>query len=251
MFLNKKIIAIVPARGGSVGLPDKNIKIINGKPMIAHSLEKALKVKELDKLIVSTDDKKIAGIAKKYGAAVPFLRDKMLARNDTPMNEVILDAISKMRDAGEEYDYAIMLQANSPLIRIEDIHSVLRKIIKEKLDVVFTVAEIHHPPQWALKVKDNDVKFAFLKDRGKKIVQRQKEEVLYRSTGAVYAVRISYLLNKRSKTRLCLPATGQRTGAVITDMFSSVDIDNELDFYLADTIFKLERIKECQRRKKQ
>lgn len=235
MYKGKKILALIPARGRSVGLPRKNIKMLGNKPMIAYAIQKALFIKTIDRVIVTTEDPEIADIAKTYGAEVPFLRDPMLAQNDTPMLAVIIDAINHI-DSGQHFDYAIMLQANSPLTRLSDIVTVIEKITENDVDVVFTVTKASHPPQWSLTLEKDSPRFAFLGTDERIGVRRQDEDVLYRSTGAVFAVRVDYLLKNQEKARLCLPSLGQRTAVVITDNISSIDIDNELDFFLAETI---------------
>lgn len=244
MYKEKKILAIIPARGGSKGLPGKNIKEFHGKPLIAWAIEKANNCKYIDRLIISTDSTEIADVAIEYGAEVPFLRSAELAQDNTPMIPVIIDAINRISKTPDEYDYAIMLQANSPLTRQTAINQVIQKIVDNDLEVVFTVCPVDHPPQWVLKVNDPDVSFAFLDNQHKTIVRRQDEETLYKSTAAVFAVKISSLLQKKEEMLLALPSPNQKSGAVITDSYSSVDIDTELDFYLAETIIKKELIKE-------
>ncbi|MDO8603584.1 MAG: acylneuraminate cytidylyltransferase family protein [Candidatus Omnitrophota bacterium] len=243
MINNKRVLSIIPARMGSVGLPGKNVKVIGGKPMIAHSIEKALSIKEIDRVIVSTEDEAIAGIARKYGAETPFLRDKKLATNSAPLILVIADAIKRMEKAGERFDYVLVLQANSPLTKIADIYSVIKKIVEEELDAVFTVCKVDHPSQWTLRIKDSIPEFAFIDGYDRAITHRQAEETLYRSTGAAFAGRVEYILNNMDTARLCLPGPKQKRGVVITDSMSSIDIDNELDFYVAEAIFKLKRVK--------
>lgn len=241
MFNGKRILGIIPARGGSIGLPRKNIILFNGKPMIAYSIEKMLSIVGIDKVIVSTDDDEISCIAKQFGAEVPFLRSKDLAQSDTPMVPVILDAIAKMQHEHGFYDYAVMTQANSPLTKAEDICSVLDKIINEDLDVVFTVSEMPHPPQWTLKIENGQPFFAFVDIQDIIGDRRQDQSILYRSTGAIYAVSIKYLLNNTTSARLCLPAPNQKSGVVITDWYSSVDIDSELDFYIGEAIARTKK----------
>jgi CMP-N,N'-diacetyllegionaminic acid synthase len=236
MYKNKKILGIIPARGGSKGLPGKNIKEFCGKPLIAWSIEKAKNCEYIDRLIISTDSQEIADVAANFGAEVPFLRENELAEDSTPMVPVIVDAVSRLKS--ENYDYAVMLQANSPLTRSFVIDEAIKKLIDEDLDVVFTVCPVDHPPQWVLKVENSTPSFAFMNNDNKTIVRRQDEATLYRSTAAVFAVKISTLLANQDTIRLALPSTSQKSGVIITDTYSSVDIDTELEFYLAETIFQ-------------
>ncbi|OGI00305.1 MAG: hypothetical protein A2Y25_01600 [Candidatus Melainabacteria bacterium GWF2_37_15] len=235
MYKGKKVLCIIPARGGSKGVPGKNIKNFCGKPLIAWAIEKAKNCNYIDRLIVSTDCENIANVARKFSAEVPFMRDIKLAQDSSPMVPVIIEAIKKM---GETYDYAIMLQANSPLTHQSTVDKVLEKLVDEDLDVVFTVCETGHPPQWTLKINDNKIFYAFYGDDYLPSVARQKEDKLYRATAAVYAVKIDALLKKKETIRLALPSKDQKSGAIITDEFSAADIDTELDYYIAETIYR-------------
>jgi len=240
MIDGKRFICIIPARGGSKGLPGKNIMPIGGAPMIAHAIGKALAAAALDRVIVSTDNPAIAAVAKEHGAEVPFLRDAALARCDTPMVPVITDVLERMEACGERYDYALMLQANSPLLRGEQITEVAEKIVRQGLDVVFTVTPAAHPPQWTIRLTDDGPAFSFLDLNQNAGERRQEQELLYRSTGAIFAVRSEYLMSNTATARLCLPVAGQRSGVVVTDPLSAVDVDTELDYLLAQTIFRRE-----------
>lgn len=238
MYKGRRILCIIPARGGSRGLPGKNIKRIAGKPMISHSIGKALRIKEIDKLIVTTDDEEIAQVSMDSGAEVPFIRNANLATEKAPIVPVLIDAIDRCEALWGKFDIALMLQANSPLTRQADIFSVIHSIIWEDLDCVFTVTPASHPPQWSLRIKLGRPEFAVIPDHGQAIERRQDEEPLYRSTGAAFALKISALREKGTSFRPCLPARGQSCGVVITDESSAIDIDSELDFYLAETIFE-------------
>ena len=238
MFNGKKILCIIPARAGSCGLPGKNVLPIAGKPMIAHAIEKALRVQEIDRIIVSTDSPMIADIARSHGAEAPFLRSSDLARDESPMIPVIVDAVDRLEVQGSKYDYAVMLQANSPHLQSDEIQAVINKIVLGEYDVVFTVCEISHPPQWSLCIDSVEPQFAFSDVADMASERRQEMDVCYRSTGAVYAVSIPYLLENEKTARLCLPASNQRSAVVVTSQYSGVDVDTELDYLLAKAIFE-------------
>jgi N-acylneuraminate cytidylyltransferase len=210
-----------------------------GKPMIAHAIEKARLNRLIDRVIVSTDDEAIAQISRQSGGDVPFLRSPELAQSTTPMVPVVIDALMRLSGKGENYDVAVMLQANSPLLDPEDIDRVLVKLIEYGLDVVFTVTEATHPPQWSIRLTNGEPDFAFENKAESVSDRRQDVEPLYRSTGAIYAVRIPYLLSHPDTARLCLPSSGQRTGVVVTDQFTAADIDTDLDFLVAEAIFAM------------
>jgi len=121
MYKGKKILALIPARGGSKGLPGKNIKPLLGKPLIAWTIEQAKASKYVDRVVVSTDDDEIAEVAIRYGAEVPFLRPKELARDDSPTIDAILHALDFFSDKGERFDLLALLEPTSPLRDSEDI----------------------------------------------------------------------------------------------------------------------------------
>ncbi|WP_455815880.1 acylneuraminate cytidylyltransferase family protein [Clostridium butyricum] len=128
-----KIIAIIPARSGSKGLKDKNIKEINGKPLIAYTIESAIKSNVFKDVLVSTDSKKYLEIAVKYGAYVPFLRNEKLAKDTSSTNDVIEDVLTQLKKIGKEYDAFMLLQPTSPLRSIEDIKNALKLFEEKKL----------------------------------------------------------------------------------------------------------------------
>ena len=125
---NKKILAIIPARSGSKGLKDKNIKILNGKPMIAYTIEAARNSKVFYDIIVSTDSQEYADIAVEYGAKVPFLRPSYLSKDQTTTNDVIEHTIKELKSIGKEYDCFMILQPTSPLRKDSDIIGALEMI---------------------------------------------------------------------------------------------------------------------------
>jgi CMP-N-acetylneuraminic acid synthetase len=118
--MKNKIIAIIPARGGSKGLPRKNIKLLLGKPLVAWTIEQAKNSKYVNKVVVSTEDKEIAEISRGYGAEVPFLRPKELARDDSPTIDAILHALNWFEESGEYFDIVVLLEPTSPLRDVED-----------------------------------------------------------------------------------------------------------------------------------
>ena len=237
MYSGKKIVCIIAARGGSAGLPGKNIMPIGGKPMIAHAIEKARYNRFIDRVIVSTDSQEIAKVAEDWGAEIPFLRDPSLAQSTTPMPPVIIDVLDRLNAIGSRFDVAVMLQANSPLLAATDIDRVISDLIDRDMDVVFTVCEAGHPPQWSIRLREGTPSFAFIDETSTIGERRQEQETLYRSTGAIYAVRVPFLYQHGNNVRLCLPMAEQRSGVVVTDPLSAVDIDTELDFLVAEALF--------------
>ena len=134
MYKNRKFLAIIPARGGSKGLPNKNIKNLCGKPLIAWSIEAGLKSKYIDEVMVSTDYKNIAYIAKKYGANVPFLRPSDLASDTATTFDTVIHTINFYRKIfKKKYDYIVLLEPTSPLRNDCDIDNMIKKVIKNEL----------------------------------------------------------------------------------------------------------------------
>jgi len=138
MYKDKKILALIPARGGSKGLPRKNIKPLLGKPLIAWTIEQSLASKYLDKVVVSTEDKEIAEISKKYGAEVPFIRPKELAKDDTPSIDVVLHAIDFL-EKKELFNIIVLLQPTSPLRTISDIDNSIEFLFSKNAQAIISV----------------------------------------------------------------------------------------------------------------
>ena len=137
MYKNKVIIAIIPARGGSKGIPKKNIKFLNGKPLITYSIENVIKSKYIDEVFVSTDDKKISLIAKKYGAKI-INRPKILARDTSSSESALKHAVEEIEKLGIKIDLVVFLQATSPMRGKYDLDRAIEKFFKEKLDSLFS-----------------------------------------------------------------------------------------------------------------
>lgn len=144
--MKNNVLAIIPARSGSKGLKDKNIKILNGKPMIAYTIEAAIKSNVFEDIMISTDSEKYSQIAKKYGATIPFLRDKRLATDESTTIEVVEDVLIKLKENGKEYEKFMILQPTSPLrdeIDIKKAFDLLNKKMQIALSVCVNVS-IHH-----------------------------------------------------------------------------------------------------------
>jgi CMP-N-acetylneuraminic acid synthetase len=153
MYKNKKILAIIPARKGSQRIPEKNIKIMAGRPLIYYTIKAALKCPLLDKVIVSTDSPKIAKIAKTYGAEIPFLRPKKYARNASSDQEVARHALNYFTKKGLKFDYCVYLKPTSPLRLAADINLAVKKTIDRKLPLLRTVTRVgsNNHPYWMYK----------------------------------------------------------------------------------------------------
>ena len=165
-----KPICLICARGGSKGVPNKNIRILGKKPLIAHTIEKAISSKLFSHIIVSTEDKKIIQIAKKYGAETPFVRPKRLSGNSTPIGDVFSHAIKKLFSLGYEFDVFVNLDCTVPFIRKNDISNTIKLLNHKKVDAVYGVYRQHLNPYFNM-MEINSKGFLTM---SKKLSQRPK-----------------------------------------------------------------------------
>ncbi len=200
MYNHKKILAIIPARGGSKGIPDKNITMLNGKPLIAWSIIEGKKSEYIDKLIVSTDSEKIAKIAKEYGAEIPFMRPAELATDKASSFSVILHAIDFLEKKGEKYNYLVLLEPTSPLRTVEDIDIPLKKLIqhpKAKAIGGLMKTESDHP-DFTLVLNDEGMIRPFMGGERIAIKRRQDLKDVYYPEGTIYISEINSLRKENS-----------------------------------------------------
>ena len=165
MYKGKNILGLIPARGGSKGLPRKNIKPLLGKPLIAWTIEQALASRYLDRVVVSTDNKEIAEISKKYGAEVPFMRPKELAEDNAKGIDVVLHAIDWLKENNKrkQYDLMMLLQPTSPLRATEDIDKAIETLFLKEAKAIVSVCEVAHHPLWANTLPKNGCMKDFIK----------------------------------------------------------------------------------------
>jgi len=228
------VVAVIPARGGSKGVPHKNIKKLGGKPLIAYTIEEAKKAKTLDRIIVSTDDDKIAVIAKKYGAEVPFKRPHHLSTDAAHTPPVIMHAVDYLEKKGCKVDVVVTLQPTSPFRKACHIDEAVRKLIKTGADAVMSVREAEFPPFWLRKIKKGKV-FFFVKSKiDFSLLERQQLQKVYQPNGAVYATRRDFLM-KRGKI---VGVDGDDTRAIIMDSMHSFDTDTPMDFDVGEIMIK-------------
>ena len=228
MYKNKRILALIPARGGSKGLPGKNTLSFHRKPLIAHSISQAFKSKYLDKVMVSTDSEKIAGVSRKHGACVPFLRPKSLASSKSNMSDVVIHALNYLSRKGEEHDLILLLQPTSPLRVSGDIDKAIELYFVKKASAVVSVCPCEHHP-WLSATLKQDLKIEKL--LGKVHKNRQELPQYYRLNGAVFLIGVDIF--KKAKTFLI-----KNSYAYVMPAERSVDIDSRLDFEFAELLAK-------------
>lgn len=193
-----KTLCLINARSGSKGVPGKNIKLLNGKPLIAYSIDVAIKSHLIERVIVSTDAQEIADVAKAHGAEVPFLRPPELATDSAKQIDAMVHAITLLEQAGAHYDYICVLQPTCPLRSIADVNGALQLLIESKADSVITITEVggRHPRTLYTKEQNNKIKPYLESDTGG--VLRQNFEDLFWRTGAVYAMKRDILMEQHS-----------------------------------------------------
>jgi CMP-N-acetylneuraminic acid synthetase len=225
----QSILAIIPARGGSRGLPRKNVRLLCGKPLLAYSIEAALASKYIDRLVISTEDAEIARISEQYGGEV-IARPAELARDDTSSLRVYQHVIDRLEEKGKfAADVIVALQPTSPLRTARDIDAAIQKFLDAGCDSVLGVCEAEHPPYWMYTLDGDRMKV--LIQGGEKIGCRQDAPLVYRINGAVYVTRRQVIMIENR-------VWGDDTRAYIMPRERSVDIDTEIDLKLAELLMQ-------------
>jgi CMP-N,N'-diacetyllegionaminic acid synthase len=221
----KSSLGIIPARGGSKGLPRKNVLPLLGKPLIAYTIEAALHANSLGRVVVSTDDPETAEIAGNSGADVPFLRPSELAQDNTPTLDVVRHVLANLKTSQSyEPEIVVVLQPTSPLRRPADIDRAVAKLQSTEADSVVSLCTVDHNPHWMMRLQGDRV-LPFIED-GREYVRRQDLPAIYRMNGAIYVTRTDLIVNQK---RLL----GEDTRGYVMDQESSIDIDTALDMEIA------------------
>ncbi len=228
-----KILGVITARGGSKGLPGKNLKLLAGKPLIAHSIDAARDSGVLDRVILSTDDEEIAAAARACGCDVPFMRPADLARDETPHLPVLQHAVQWLSDH-ERYqpDAVMILQPTSPLRRAVDIRESIALLERSGAESVVSVSEVpaHHNPMRTLRVDDQGMASLFVTGEPvrRRINRRQDMPAAWTMNGAVYLFRTSVLTAAEPSLY------GNRTAAYIMPAEYGISIDSLDDWAEAE-----------------
>jgi len=222
------LIAIVPARGGSKGLPGKNIMMLNGKPLISYTIEAAIKSKNISEVIVSTDDLKIAEISKKYGASVPFIRPDYLSGDDASAIDVYLHALRYLiKERNEIINKFLVLLPTAPLRNKSHIDEAIMIFEREQAFSLVSVCEAETPPSWYYRLDENNRLFNAGFDHLKSLSNRQDSIKYYIPNGAIYI--LDYKGLKENRTYY-----SNNTIPYIMKQEDSIDIDNLNDFQFAE-----------------
>lgn len=221
-------IAIIPARSGSKGLQDKNIKNLNGRPLLSYSIEAAQKAGIFDTIHVSTDSENYAQIARDYGANVPFLRPKELASDTVSTWEAVKYVLKKYEQLGEVFDVVAVLQPTSPLRDAKDIIGAWKYFQNKEANMISSVCEVDHSPLWCNTLPE-DMSLEYFEDEKLAYMPRQNLPTYYRENGAIYIVKAKCLFQKENLYK-------DKCYAYVMEQSHSVDIDGELDFVIAQVI---------------
>lgn len=229
-----RILGLIPARGGSKSVPRKNIRLLAGKPLIVHTIEESKKSKLLNRIIVSTDDTEIAQISKKYGAEVPFIRPKKLALDDTPDLPVFQHALNWLKEH-ENYipEIIVHLRPTSPLRKVGHIDAGIKLLMKNtKADSVRSVCETKETPYKMWRIKGKYL-VPLLCSNGRELFNqpRQKLPLVYWQNASVDVIWYDTIMKKNSMT-------GKYILPLIMDDKYSIDLDQGLDFIIAEKIIK-------------
>jgi CMP-N-acetylneuraminic acid synthetase len=234
MYKDKKILAIIPARGGSKRLPKKNLMDLAGKPLIAYSIEAAKNSQYIDDVILSSESEEILSVAREYGAQTPFVRPKELAEDTSRSIDVVTHALKTLT---QKYDAVILLQPTSPLRTIEDIDGAIEMFYNKQATSVIGVCEMEHSPLWANTLDESMSMEGFLDDKYNN-ARSQDLPIYYRINGAFYMSKTQSVLENETFF------VKKNIYAYLMSQEDSVDIDTKLDFIVAEAILK-ER-EECQ-----
>jgi len=227
----KNILAIIPARGGSKGIPGKNIKKFAGKPLIVHSIEASLKCPLVNRTVVSTDDDKIAEVSIAHGAQV-IKRPNELATDSSLVIDAIKYTVRKVEEEGDEVDIVILLEPTSPFRRAEDLEKCIQILLEDKADSVATFTNSDVSPNRLWRVSE-DIVEPYI-EGAVPWLPRQKQPKAHELTGQIYGLSKKVLFEKEDSISLLLG----RIYPVITPRETALDIDTELDFLVAEKIME-------------
>jgi CMP-N,N'-diacetyllegionaminic acid synthase len=221
----ERVLGLIPARGGSKGLPGKNLRLVAGKPLIGWTIEAALAASSLAAVVVSTDDDDIARVAVECGAEVPFMRPTELAADATPMIETVLHALDALAAQGREFERVMVLQPTSPLRGPAHIDEAVELMRVSGSEAVVSVTETDHSPLWSNTLPPDGRLGAFLRPEvaGKR---RQDLPAYFRLNGAIYLICVDTLRRARA-------FIGDFAVAYVMPREASIDVDSALDLNLA------------------
>jgi N-acylneuraminate cytidylyltransferase/CMP-N,N'-diacetyllegionaminic acid synthase len=232
MIDGKRVLALVPARSGSKGLPRKNVRPLNGKPLLAWPIEAALGSKYVDRVVISTDDPEYAAIAEAAGAHAPFLRPAALASDTAPSIGFILHAIDILAQAGDHYDLLVLLEPTSPLTESSDVDAALESLVArlpQAQSIVGVSALVSNHPAFAVRISATGLAQPYAAPSFGQMPRRQDIEPLYALDGSLYASTVQAL---RDEQGFC----HERTLPYVTPRYKSFEVDDLVDFICIEAL---------------
>jgi len=227
-----RVLGLIPARGGSKGVPRKNIKLLCGKPLLAYTAESALASKRLSRVILSTDDEEIAAVGRACGLEAPFLRPAELAQDSTPTLPVAQHALRMLEEAGDHYDALCLLQPTNPLRRSQDIDACIELLETSNADAVATILPVpaEYNPHWVY-FQDERGLLRLSTGEDTPIPRRQSLPQAFHREGSVYVVRRNVLMEGNS-------FYGSRFAGYLLDPAQSANIDTPEDWRQAEQLIR-------------
>lgn len=233
-MLPENILCIICARGGSKGIKGKNIRPLLGKPLMAYTIEQALRWGRARHVVVSTDSGRIAKVAKKYKAEVPFNRPKELATDNAPKLLSIRHAlIESEKFFKEKYDIIVDLDVTAPIRKIKDLDNCLKIFIKKKPKVLFSVVKARRNPYFNMVEREKDSFVKLCKKLPARVIRRQVAPEVFNMNASIYFYRRDFLLDQRHITPF-----SDKTAIYIMNELSAYDIDSEIDFKFNEFLLK-------------
>ena len=230
MIADKRVLCIIPVRGGSKGLPGKNARLLAGRPLVSYTFDHAKACPEIDRIVVSTDDDELARLAREAGIDVPFLRPAALAGDDVGTVDVLLHAMEAVRtEEGVPYDIVVLLHATAPLRTPEDVRACLRLVAEEGAENAFSVCESQRNPYFNMVEVDGAGHVSLCKEGP--FIARQEAPRVYELNSAVYVWPWHVLACNRA---VVLP--GSRLHFMPKER--SVDVDDAMDFLIAECLLR-------------
>ncbi len=229
MYKDKRILVVIPARGGSKGIPYKNIKDLNGKPLITYTIDVARQIFKDEDICVTTDDKQIIGVVENYGLHVPFVRPSYLATDAATSQDVLKHALDFYEQKGQFYDVILLLQPTSPFRLKKHIEEAI-SLYTDDCDMVVSVKESSANPYYNLFEEDEFGYLCISKEDGK-FTRRQDIPIVWEYNGSIYVINSRSLKNSKMSNFMCKIKYPM-------DNLYSVDIDTDLDWMVAEELIK-------------
>lgn len=229
----KNLLITICARGGSKGVKRKNIRHLNGFPLIYYTIKQAKDWNKAKNIVVSTDSEEIANIAKKYGAEVPFMRPKKLASDTTPKLSALRHALLKSENFYKErFDFLMDLDVTAPIRKVQDLENAYKLFLKKNPQTLFSVVNARRNPYFNMVEEEKNGRVVLSKN-GKSFTRRQDAPKVYDMNASIYIYERNYLLNEKNNSPI-----SKNSIAYVMDEISRTDIDSEIDFKYIEFLVK-------------